>query len=255
MIASIEGRMGQGKTLSATFIAVADQEQYGKYIFSTYHLFNVYKCPICEVPHQLVATDRETMQEVVLIETASEEDKLNYLWLYACDEAGVLAKEEIKAVEDPQQDENVHWLEWKFLTLEAFYEIFNAADQGLKILDNCDFILDESYLFMDARASASKVNRVFNAFVFQTRKRGVDMYLTTHAVNRLDRRVREALDLKISARFNSLTQVIRLRIRDMHTGDRRTISVLDPGVYAYYRTDETVVPQGKLYRLKVEDLR
>ena len=41
MIVSFEGRMGQGKTLAMTGLALAEKEKSNRKLYATYHLHNV----------------------------------------------------------------------------------------------------------------------------------------------------------------------------------------------------------------------
>ena len=226
MLVSIEGRMGQGKTAVITALGVLEQRRTGCKLFTTYHLNDVVHCPTCGLKHPI--------------------HKIEEQELYQC-------SAQVCQVNGTSEIERVPFT---FLNVEEFYNIFRRADQGEMILNDSLFLLDEAYLFMDARTSGSKINRLFNAFTFQTRKRGVDLYITTHDVTRLDRRVRSAIDLRISCRYYPPTQTITLRIRDMHTGDRRRLKIYGPAAaFPYYDTKELVRPQGKLYKMSEEDLR
>jgi hypothetical protein len=230
MLVSYEGRMGQGKTLAVTAMAVMEQERTGKRIFSTYHLSDVITCPMCRLPHPIrVGEDSEGKYEA-----------------YECKGSFYAVREE--------DEEKIHRIHYTYISFEDFYRIFKEADQGLRTLSNCLFLIDEAYLFMDSRTSGSKMNRIFNSFIFQTRKRGVDVYIATHSLARIDKRVRAAIDVAISCRFNLATSIATLKIRDMHTASRRTMRLFGPLYWHFYDTRELVLPEGKLYRLKAEDL-
>jgi len=68
-------------------------------------------------------------------------------------------------------------------------------------LENCVLLLDESYLYFDGRTAASKSNKLFTYFTVQTRKRGVDLYICTHHIDILDKRVRRAVDIRGTCRY------------------------------------------------------
>lgn len=68
-------------------------------------------------------------------------------------------------------------------------------------MENCIIILDEMYQLADARSSATKLNKLFTYFVVQTRKRGVDLYICTHSLDYVDKRLRRAVDIRGSCRF------------------------------------------------------
>ena len=227
MLVTFDGRMGQGKTAAIVALGVAEYHRSGVKLFTTLHLSDALYCPTCETKHAIKHDDN--------------------LEVYQCYPGA-----EVQRVNGAHKIERIPY---QFLTLQDFYNLFKAADQGATVLNNCIFMLDEAYLFMDARHSGSKINRLFNSFVFQTRKRGVDLYIATHDVSRLDRRIRQGTDLRVSCRFSLTTQTITLRIRDMHTGERRRIYINGPlAAFPYYDTNELVRPQGKLYTMSKEEL-
>ena len=61
---------------------------------------------------------------------------------------------------------------------------------------NCSHLLDEGYLFMDSRTTASKLNKLFSYYLVQTRKRDVTVYICTHHIENLDKRLRRAADIR-----------------------------------------------------------
>ena len=69
-------------------------------------------------------------------------------------------------------------------------------------LEDCILLLDEAYIYLDARSTATKMNKLFTYFVAQTRKRHVDLYVCTHHFDVLDKRLRRAVDIRGSCRFN-----------------------------------------------------
>ena len=237
MIVSIDGRMGQGKTATMSTLGLEEHFQKGKKIFSTYHFFAAVMCTYCNWSHTLYLPEGEG------------EDSQN--WIYRCYNGNPNSPEVIRKL---TKEDRVMRPEYTFLNLETFYTIFHDADEGRTTLSNCVFLLDEAYLFADARRSGSKVNLIFNAFIFQSRKRGVDMYLTTHNVTRLDKRIRDAIDIKISCRFTPSNHRIRCRMRDMHTGYRKSFGIDVTRVAGLYDTLEVVVPTGKLYKLSKADI-
>jgi len=68
-------------------------------------------------------------------------------------------------------------------------------------MEDCVLILDEAYLYLDSRTSASKLNKLFTYFTVQTRKRGVDMYICTHHIDIVDKRLRRAIDIRGTCRY------------------------------------------------------
>ena len=67
-------------------------------------------------------------------------------------------------------------------------------------MNNCDLFLDEGYLYLDSRTSASKLNKLFTYFIAQCRKRGVNLFVCTHHVDILDKRLRRAVDVRGTCR-------------------------------------------------------
>ena len=68
-------------------------------------------------------------------------------------------------------------------------------------LTNCDLWLDEMYQMLDSRTSQAKVNKILTYFVVQTRKRGVDLYVCTHHIDHIDKRLRRAVDVRGTCNF------------------------------------------------------
>lgn len=68
-------------------------------------------------------------------------------------------------------------------------------------LENAVILLDEAYIYLDARTSSSKLNKLFTYFIVQTRKRNVDLYICTHHIDIVDKRLRRAIDVRGSCRF------------------------------------------------------
>lgn len=72
-----------------------------------------------------------------------------------------------------------------------------ATEEGE--LHDCVLILDETYLYMDS-SHRSKSARIYTYFVGQTRKRNVDLYICTHHIDVIDKRVRRAIDVRGTCR-------------------------------------------------------
>lgn len=56
-------------------------------------------------------------------------------------------------------------------------------------------ILDEGYEWLDARLSTTKVNMYFSYVLFQSRKRGLDIYVTAQEIRTLDIRFKEMANI------------------------------------------------------------
>jgi len=57
-------------------------------------------------------------------------------------------------------------------------------------LFNICLFLDEIYIYIDARASMTRANKIWSYFFNQTRKRGVDLYYSTQFFSQVDKRLR-----------------------------------------------------------------
>jgi len=55
-------------------------------------------------------------------------------------------------------------------------------------------IIDEAYVWLESRASSSNVNRVLSYLLFQSRKKGIDIVLTSQLYSVIDVRFRELSD-------------------------------------------------------------
>ena len=143
-------------------------------------------------------------------------------------------------------------IKYEYIDLDKFSSIMQSADGGSTVLHNCLFLIDEAYLFFDSRTSMSKQNRMFNAFISQTRKRGVDVYITTHTIDKVDRRVRGAIHFQVACRFNPKTQTSHMTVQDLQRGKVALKSIYGPVIYPFFDTNEIVQPQGKMYKLSQE---
>jgi len=80
-------------------------------------------------------------------------------------------------------------------------EMFFKLNEDDFQLNNCTILADEGYLYMDARTSMSTGNRALHYYAMQTRKRDVDMYITTQSYKKIDQRIREAVTTRIRCKF------------------------------------------------------
>ena len=90
-------------------------------------------------------------------------------------------------------------LAFEYTHFDIQYFLNNIASTEL---ENCVLLLDEAYQYIDSRMSQSKLNKLFTYFVVQTRKRDVDMYICTHHIDHLDKRLRRAVDCRGIASYN-----------------------------------------------------
>jgi hypothetical protein len=86
--------------------------------------------------------------------------------------------------------------EYTFFDAKYFVEHLQDVE-----LEQSSLLLDEAYIYMDARTGQGKLNKLFTYFTVQTRKRGVDMYVCTHHIDVLDKRLRRAVDVRGTCRY------------------------------------------------------
>ena len=99
---------------------------------------------------------------------------------------------------------------------EIFYRMIDEDFD----LNNCHILADEGYVYMDSRTSMSRLNRAVNYYSVQTRKRNVDLSITTHMYTRLDRRIREAVTVRIACTYQ---KPIYLGVKTTVTGKSKYI--------------------------------
>ena len=80
---------------------------------------------------------------------------------------------------------------YTYFDIEYFLEHFADTE-----MEGATLLLDEAYIYLDARTSGGKLNKLFTYYTVQTRKRGVDMYVCTHHIDVLDKRLRRAVDVR-----------------------------------------------------------
>lgn len=99
-----------------------------------------------------------------------------------------------------------------------FYKLKLATEQGQSPFLNGHIFVDELNFYLDARASMSKANRDFSAFLLQTKKQGCIMTGTTHAIKSLEMRFRDNYDYRIIPevypKYPGTPKVIRLLIKN-----------------------------------------
>lgn len=62
--------------------------------------------------------------------------------------------------------------------------------------------LDEAYAWLESRTTQKQMNKTLSYILFQSRKRGIDFYLTVQLYETIDRRFRELCDHLIKAHYN-----------------------------------------------------
>lgn len=189
MIATVEGRVGQGKTLTATAFSILDWIRAGKKIVANYN--------------------------IIL-------DNMNYDFDYEGNKVGYNPKK------------IVH--EEDFINFD--YNMFVDAMEENTTLFDTTVVIDEAYLFADARMTQSGFNRLMSYFVLQSRKRDVNIYFTTQQFENIDSRLRRNVDMRILSRFNKQSQVVTCRLMDLRSGRRRRVRISAPEFWWCYDTKE-----------------
>ena len=125
-------------------------------------------------------------------------------------------------------------LDFTYFSYEQFVEWMKCNET----LNDTSVILDEGYLFADSRMSQSGLSKLFTYFMLQTRKRGVDLYITTQQFRNVDIRIRMNANVRGICRYNAKTQVSTIRLIDLRTGIRRPVRIYGPDFFCYYDTKE-----------------
>ncbi len=89
-------------------------------------------------------------------------------------------------------------LSFPYTQFDIAYFLEHYSDEELT---NCVLLMDEFYQIADARASASKLNRLWTYFIVQTRKRDVDLFICTHHLDYIDKRNRRAVNIRGACRY------------------------------------------------------
>lgn len=111
-------------------------------------------------------------------------------------------------------------LQFDHTWFDTEYFVTHLADDEL---ENATILLDEAYIYLDARAGQSKLNKLFTYFIVQTRKRGVDLYVCTHHIDIVDKRLRRAVDVRGSCLLSGTaitTESGQVPIKDIQPGTK-----------------------------------
>lgn len=147
------------------------------------------------------------------------------------------------------------------------------------MLTNASILLDEAYIYLDARTSAGKLNKLFTYFIVTCRKRGVDLYVCTHHIANVDKRLRHAIDIRGTCRYiaenpckrckgegalrgemcprclgEGQTGLARTSFLNLRTMRKTILSLLGPRFWSLYETDELIPLTKKQVRIASEDL-
>ena len=173
---------------------------------------------------------------------------------------------------------NVH-VNFPYQQLDTQFFVEHMLDTELS---DCVMILDEAYIYLDARTSASKLNKLFTYFIAQTRKRNVDLYVCIHHIDTVDKRLRRAIDVRGTCRYRKEIPCLKCKgekevqikkteeyeqcdrcngygiggtsnitFFDMRTGKRRKLKIHGPNFFPLYDTKVVIGVCGK--QLKIDD--
>jgi len=231
-ITSFEGKMGTGKSLSATALA------YTEWIRREM-LRHALECVLKD----------QTWDEI--IEGLTEKFKIGQKTAGAFVEKSleIMREQGDEAFVSPRRIFSNNHLNFPYTHFDPAYFLEHAEDEDLR---DCILILDEAYIYLDARTSAAKITKLFTYFIGQTRKRGVDLYVCTHHIDVLDKRLRRAIDVRGTCKFNPGPMEeekaikkrrynwARITFRSMSTGAERRLRIYGPPFYGLYDTTEMV---------------
>ena len=163
-------------------------------------------------------------------------------------------------------------------TLDTQFLVDHMLDDEL---EDCIMILDEAYIYLDARSSATKLNKLFSYFVAQTRKRGVDLYVCIHHIDTMDKRLRRAVDVRGTCKFRKEDPcklckgskldpksgedcdrccgygtggIVSINLFDLRNSTRNRIQLHGPTYWKLYDTRELVAVTGKQVNINRDDL-
>ncbi len=272
MITSFEARMGQGKTLSMTGLGVYHRIFELERAIEVFHGYEIGTLNFqrfsdkLTLPQYAASLEGENIESkidalITTINLLGIKEAPNHIFERVRESlpTGIDVTPEnvttfLMSLKPVKIFANYHlsYINSEYIDFAKFAQIVQLAESGELVLHNCLFLLDEMYLWLSSRMSSSKMNRIVNNFVVQTRKRGVDLYGTTHNLTKVDKQFRGSIDIKATVRFDPARQVCRIRFRDMHTGAKAIKKLYGPAVYPFYDTKEIVKPQGKLYQISAE---
>jgi len=165
-----------------------------------------------------------------------------------------------EAYRDPKVVYSNNHLNFPYKQFDPKFFLEHVEDNEL---EDCILLLDEAYIYLDARSTSTKMNKLFTYFVAQTRKRGVDLYVCTHHVDVLDKRLRRAIDIRGICRYNKgpieeekpinrrRYNWVRVTFRDLRTGGERRIRIYGPPFFQLYDTRERVALMRKQMEIEL----
>jgi hypothetical protein len=104
--------------------------------------------------------------------------------------------------------------------------------------DQCLVLLDEAYVYLDARVSGRLLNRVLSYVLFQSRKMSMEIVVTTQLYSSLDNRFRHLADYVVKA--NRRTQGYLYEILHNESGVVKTFFLHELRAKAFYPRFDTM---------------
>lgn len=111
-----------------------------------------------------------------------------------------------------------------------------------KQLHNICLLIDEIYIYIDSRNSASKQNRIWSYFFNQTRKRDVDLYYSTQFFHQVDKRLRSNTELFIfpSKIIKDDVMYIKIKVCKRNMQPIKIFAFKGSDYFPFYDTDEII---------------
>lgn len=110
---------------------------------------------------------------------------------------------------------------------------------------NCELLLDEAYVYLEARMAMSKINQYLSYLLFQSRKKSINLVLTAQLSSTIDNRFRQLADYVIMCEKSG--GGFRYTVINNMTGDRRSFHLSKSKVerfFALYDTYEVIHPRN-----------
>lgn len=123
-------------------------------------------------------------------------------------------------------------------------KLIDPEDLLMLKYEKCAVFMDEAYAWMESRISHSKINRFMSYILFQSRKRGIDIFLTAQLLSSIDVRFRNLASAVISAERlpDGFRYTVYRDIEGMPIGSFFLNEKTASKYYSLYDTTEIVEP-------------
>ena len=244
MLTTLEGRMGTGKSLTA--VALAYVEYLRREI-----LRSALEAVMKNIPwDKAIAKLVEGYQIGPRVATRNLQEAMQ-----------IYEKEGEEAYRPEKKVISNNHLNFPYTHFDPKYLLEHLEDEEI---EDCIWILDEAYQAgLDSRSTSTKFNKLMTYIVAQTRKRGVDLYLCTHHIDAIEKRIRRAVDIRGTCRFNKgpleedkpiakrKYNWVTVRLRDLRTGNGRRIRIYGPAFWSLYDTRERIPFTRKMVEMEI----